>query len=252
MRPVVWYTTSMSCRAEWATQGRASSTSHSGARSSPDSGSTISTPRTGRDLHQAQLRVKGLLAHELGVDADVGGINDSGANVRRAVDAVIDGHPKRVTCGNERWLPPRDGCRQRCERRYMHIHILGISGTFMGGVAALAAAAGHRVSGCDANVYPPMSTQLKNLGIDIHEGFDAAQLDAAPDCVVVATSLPEARRLSRPCSIAAFRTSPGRNGWRNTCCEVGTYSPSPERMARLRRRACSPGSCRTRAWSQAS
>ena len=67
----------------------------------------------------------------------------------------------------------------------MHIHILGISGTFMGGVAALAAAAGHRVSGCDANVYPPMSTQLKNLGIDIHEGFDAAQLDAAPDCVVV-------------------------------------------------------------------
>ncbi len=67
----------------------------------------------------------------------------------------------------------------------MHIHILGICGTFMGGVAALAAAAGHRVSGCDANVYPPMSTQLKNLGIDIHEGFDAGQLDEPPDCVVV-------------------------------------------------------------------
>ncbi len=67
----------------------------------------------------------------------------------------------------------------------MHIHILGICGTFMGGVAALAAAAGHRVSGCDANVYPPMSTQLKNLGIDIHEGFDASQLDVPPDCVVV-------------------------------------------------------------------
>ncbi len=67
----------------------------------------------------------------------------------------------------------------------MHIHILGIGGTFMGGVAALAAAAGHRVSGCDANVYPPMSTQLKNLGIDIHEGFDAVQLDVVPDCVVV-------------------------------------------------------------------
>jgi UDP-N-acetylmuramate: L-alanyl-gamma-D-glutamyl-meso-diaminopimelate ligase len=67
----------------------------------------------------------------------------------------------------------------------MHIHILGICGTFMGGIAALARAAGHEVSGCDAAVYPPMSTQLRKLGIDIHEGYDAAQLDAEPDCVVV-------------------------------------------------------------------
>lgn len=67
----------------------------------------------------------------------------------------------------------------------MHIHILGICGTFMGGVAALARAAGHQVSGCDRNVYPPMSTQLRNLGIEIHEGVDAAQLDINPDCVVV-------------------------------------------------------------------
>ena len=56
---------------------------------------------------------------------------------------------------------------------------------FMGGIAALAKAGGHEVSGCDAGVYPPMSTQLKKLGIDIHEGFDAGQLDEAPDCVVV-------------------------------------------------------------------
>lgn len=55
----------------------------------------------------------------------------------------------------------------------------------MGGVAALARAAGHEVSGCDRNVYPPMSTQLKTLGIRIHEGVDAAQLDNKPDCVVV-------------------------------------------------------------------
>ncbi len=55
----------------------------------------------------------------------------------------------------------------------------------MGGVAALARAAGHEVTGCDRNVYPPMSTQLKQLGIDVHEGFDAAQLDLNPDCVVV-------------------------------------------------------------------
>jgi UDP-N-acetylmuramate: L-alanyl-gamma-D-glutamyl-meso-diaminopimelate ligase len=55
----------------------------------------------------------------------------------------------------------------------------------MGGVAALARAAGHRVTGCDRNVYPPMSTQLRKLDIEIHEGVDAAQLDIDPDCVVV-------------------------------------------------------------------
>jgi UDP-N-acetylmuramate: L-alanyl-gamma-D-glutamyl-meso-diaminopimelate ligase len=67
----------------------------------------------------------------------------------------------------------------------MHIHILGICGTFMGGVAALARAAGFRVTGSDSAVYPPMSTQLRELGIEIHEGFDAGQLDPAPDCIVV-------------------------------------------------------------------
>jgi UDP-N-acetylmuramate: L-alanyl-gamma-D-glutamyl-meso-diaminopimelate ligase len=67
----------------------------------------------------------------------------------------------------------------------MHVHILGICGTFMGGIAAIARAAGHRVTGSDRNVYPPMSTQLEALGIDVTEGFDAAQLDPAPDVVVV-------------------------------------------------------------------
>jgi UDP-N-acetylmuramate: L-alanyl-gamma-D-glutamyl-meso-diaminopimelate ligase len=59
----------------------------------------------------------------------------------------------------------------------MHLHILGICGTFMGGIAAIATRAGHRVTGCDANVYPPMSTQLERLGITLTEGFDAAQLE---------------------------------------------------------------------------
>jgi UDP-N-acetylmuramate: L-alanyl-gamma-D-glutamyl-meso-diaminopimelate ligase len=59
----------------------------------------------------------------------------------------------------------------------MHIHILGICGTFMGGLAALAKDMGHTVTGCDANVYPPMSTQLEALGIGLHEGFDAEQID---------------------------------------------------------------------------
>jgi len=67
----------------------------------------------------------------------------------------------------------------------MHIHILGICGTFMGGIAAIASAAGHRVTGCDANVYPPMSEQLRALGIDLIEGYDAAQLGIGADLWVV-------------------------------------------------------------------
>ena len=67
----------------------------------------------------------------------------------------------------------------------MHVHILGIAGTFMGGIAALAKASGHHVTGSDLNVYPPMSTQLEALGIGLTEGWDPAQLDPAPDVVVV-------------------------------------------------------------------
>src|SRR5882762_7018898 len=67
----------------------------------------------------------------------------------------------------------------------MHVHILGICGTFMGGIAAIARAAGHRVTGSDRNVYPPMSTQLEALGIEVIQGFEEGQLDPAPDIVVV-------------------------------------------------------------------
>jgi len=67
----------------------------------------------------------------------------------------------------------------------MHIHILGICGTFMGGLAALAREAGHTVTGCDANVYPPMSTQLEALGIDLIQGFGAEQLALKPDLFVI-------------------------------------------------------------------
>ena len=67
----------------------------------------------------------------------------------------------------------------------MHIHILGICGTFMGGLAALAREAGHKVTGCDANVYPPMSEQLQALGIDLMPGFDAGQLALKPDLFVI-------------------------------------------------------------------
>jgi UDP-N-acetylmuramate: L-alanyl-gamma-D-glutamyl-meso-diaminopimelate ligase len=67
----------------------------------------------------------------------------------------------------------------------MHIHILGICGTFMGGIAVIAKQAGHTVSGCDANVYPPMSTQLEAQGIRLTEGWDRSQIDVQPDLFVV-------------------------------------------------------------------
>ena len=67
----------------------------------------------------------------------------------------------------------------------MHIHILGICGTFMGGIAVIAKQAGHTVSGCDANVYPPMSTQLEAQGIRLIEGWDRSQIDIEPDLFVI-------------------------------------------------------------------
>ena len=67
----------------------------------------------------------------------------------------------------------------------MHLHLLGICGTFMGGLAAIAREAGHRVTGCDANVYPPMSDQLRALGIELIEGFSADQLALQPDVFVI-------------------------------------------------------------------
>ncbi len=71
----------------------------------------------------------------------------------------------------------------------MHIHILGIGGTFMAGLAQLARAAGHRVTGCDSGVYPPMSTQLEAAEVEVIEGYDAAQTAFEPDCYVVGNAI---------------------------------------------------------------
>jgi UDP-N-acetylmuramate: L-alanyl-gamma-D-glutamyl-meso-diaminopimelate ligase len=71
----------------------------------------------------------------------------------------------------------------------MHVHILGICGTFMGGIAAIAREAGHEVTGSDLNVYPPMSTQLESLGIRLTPGWDPAQLSPRPDVVIVGNAL---------------------------------------------------------------
>ncbi len=75
----------------------------------------------------------------------------------------------------------------------MHIHILGICGTFMGGLAALARESGHRVTGCDVGVYPPMSDQLRALGIDLIEGFGTDQMALQPDVFVIGNVVSRAR-----------------------------------------------------------
>ncbi len=71
----------------------------------------------------------------------------------------------------------------------MHIHILGICGTFMGGIAAIAKSLGHKVTGSDKNVYPPMSSQLLELGIELHQGYDAEQFTQEPDLVIIGNAL---------------------------------------------------------------
>ena len=71
----------------------------------------------------------------------------------------------------------------------MHIHILGICGTFMGGIAAIAKSLGHKVTGSDQNVYPPMSTQLEDLGIELTQGYDVSQLEPKPDMVVIGNAM---------------------------------------------------------------
>jgi UDP-N-acetylmuramate: L-alanyl-gamma-D-glutamyl-meso-diaminopimelate ligase len=75
----------------------------------------------------------------------------------------------------------------------MHLHILGICGTFMGGLAALAREAGHRVTGCDTGVYPPMSDQLRALGIELIEGYSADQMVLQPDIYVIGNVVSRAR-----------------------------------------------------------
>lgn len=71
----------------------------------------------------------------------------------------------------------------------MHVHILGICGSFMGGIAAIAKSMGHTVTGSDRNVYPPMSTQLENLGIELSQGYDISQFEPTPDIVVIGNAM---------------------------------------------------------------
>ena len=107
----------------------------------------------------------------------------------------------------------------------MHIHILGICGTFMGGIAAIAREAGHRVTGCDANVYPPMSDQLRALGIELIEGYGADQMALAPDMFVIGNVVSRARLPagSEPRQLEGWRIALGAEGR-----ESGTAGHEPD------------------------
>ncbi len=130
----------------------------------------------------------------------------------------------------------------------MHIHILGIGGTFMGSLAILAKQLGHRVTGADANVYPPMSTQLEQQGIGLIEGYDPAQLQPAPDLVVVGNAMRRGNPVSSICSITTCATRRGHNGCTITCCWIAGCWRSPVPMARPPPPVCWPGFWSRRAW----
>ena len=110
----------------------------------------------------------------------------------------------------------------------MHIHILGICGTFMGGVAALAREAGHKVTGCDAGVYPPMSDQLRALGIELIEGYDAGQVQLQPDMFVVGNVVSRARfadgspkfPLMEAILDQGLPYTAAPSGWQSMCCKA--------------------------------
>ena len=91
----------------------------------------------------------------------------------------------------------------------MHLHILGICGTFMGGLAALAQQAGHRVTGCDAAVYPPMSAQLRALDIELIEGYGAEHMALKPDIFVVGNIVARGRPLMEAILDAGARFTSG-------------------------------------------
>lgn len=120
----------------------------------------------------------------------------------------------------------------------MHIHILGICGTFMGSLAILARAKGHKVTGSDANVYPPMSTLLENQGIELIEGYDPQQLEPAPDMVIIGNAMTRGilvlkRYLKKDCL-----THQGHNGYMTIFCLSVGFWPLRVPMVKRLRQVC--------------
>jgi UDP-N-acetylmuramate-alanine ligase len=100
----------------------------------------------------------------------------------------------------------------RNDKHSMKLHILGIAGTFMGGVAALARELGHAVEGSDQNIYPPMSTQLEQLGIALKQGYSPRTFQATATRSWSAMRCRAAMRRSSTCSMPACATRPARSG----------------------------------------
>lgn len=123
----------------------------------------------------------------------------------------------------------------------MRIHILGICGTFMGGLAMLARSLGHEVTGSDANVYPPMSTLLEKQGIDLIQGYDASQLDPQPDLVIIGNAMTR----GNPCVEAVLEKNIPlclvHSGCMTLCCATAGYWRSPVPTAKPRPQAWRPG-----------
>lgn len=123
----------------------------------------------------------------------------------------------------------------------MRIHILGICGTFMGGLAMLARSLGHEVTGSDANVYPPMSTLLEKQGIDLIQGYDASQLDPQPDLVIIGNAMTR----GNPCVEAVlekkFPLCLAHSGCTTLCCAIAGYWRSPVPTVKPRPQAWRPG-----------
>ncbi|STJ51319.1 UDP-N-acetylmuramate:L-alanyl-gamma-D-glutamyl-meso-diaminopimelate ligase [Escherichia coli] len=123
----------------------------------------------------------------------------------------------------------------------MRIHILGICGTFMGGLAMLARQLGHEVTGSDANVYPPMSTLLEKQGIELIQGYDASQLDPQPDLVIIGNAMTR----GNPCVEAVLEKNiPYMSGpqWlHDLCCATAGCWPLPVHTAKPPPREWRPG-----------
>ena len=123
----------------------------------------------------------------------------------------------------------------------MRIHILGICGTFMGGLAMLARQLGHEVTGSDANVYPPMSTLLEKQGIELIQGYDASQLDPQPDLVIIGNAMTR----GNPCVEAVLEKNipymSVHSGCTILCCATAGCWPLPVHMAKPPPREWQPG-----------
>ena len=127
----------------------------------------------------------------------------------------------------------------------MHLHILGICGTFMGGLALIARAAGHRVTGCDTGVYPPMSTQLQEQGIALIEGFEPDQLGLKPDLFIIGNVISRGNPLIEAILDAGLPYVSGPQWQANKYCRVSMSWPWRAHMAKRPQAQCWPGFCMT-------